>query len=170
MQRAGLSVDLGGELRDIVMVAAERHPRNYYAWSHARWLLANFPPTQGEASGKILVEVKKWCYRHHTDTSGWSYLAFVLERVTSEIDHECSLAFRETLQWATSFRWKNESVWCFLRVLVAGGSVQPDDIVAFEGIEVGQETGAVALESEPERDYVKLGQEWFRNNKLQSLR
>jgi protein prenyltransferase alpha subunit repeat containing protein 1 len=111
---AGLSIDMAQELRDVIFVSAERHPRNYYAWCHAR-LVLDLAGELDTAQMDILVEdTKKWCFGHRSDISGWTFLQFLLERC-----HEGVLlsVFRDTLELVESFRWRNESVWCFLRTV-----------------------------------------------------
>ncbi|CAK7244037.1 MAG: hypothetical protein STHCBS139747_005571 [Sporothrix thermara] len=113
----------------VVMVAAVRHPRNYYAWDHARWLIH----WQQQASGKaddawmlhLVVIVRDWCYRNHTDTSGWSFLFFLLASLPQPPSPAASLSplYDETVaqveQMAKSLRWAGEAVWVFLRTAVA---------------------------------------------------
>lgn len=111
-----LPMDVLGDIRDIVFVAGERHPRNYYAWCHARFLMGlgetvNFP--------EILAAVQAWCFQHHTDTSGWSFLYFLLDTkgaLNKEVG--CS-TFAQVLNLVSSLRLANESVWVFLRTLAA---------------------------------------------------
>lgn len=115
MTEAGLPIDTVEDLRKVVFVAAERHPRNYYAWCHARELVrreSGASQMEGsEGTEKVLVEVQKWCFLHHDDISGWSFLLFLLSmksKMTAAI-------IRETMNLAQSFHWRNESVWYFLR-------------------------------------------------------
>ena len=80
------------------MIAAERHPRNYYAWDYARQALglissqpldANNGTAErrggAEPDKKRLVvaagsvrAVQAWCFRHPRDISGWAFLEFLL--------------------------------------------------------------------------------------------
>ncbi|KAG9235044.1 hypothetical protein BJ875DRAFT_283556 [Amylocarpus encephaloides] len=114
--------DVGAEFRHIVLVAAERHPRNYYAWSHARWMVNNFGVVD-ETQSAILHATQDWCLRHPYDTSGFSFLLFCLapqdcsdnpgqEDISEDV-------FRNILRLAISFQWTHESVWVFLRTLAA---------------------------------------------------
>lgn len=106
----GLTVDVEDDLRRIIMVSGERHARNYYAWCHAR-LLTNAYVTASESLSIMIIDTKSWCFSHHNDISGWQFLLFLLQR------HECDIlpVFRETLGLVESFKWRNESVWYFLR-------------------------------------------------------
>jgi hypothetical protein len=127
------------DLETVVLVAAERHPRNYYAWLHMRWVLQNFQhsdnsgePTDSNAS-KIVSIVKDWCLRHPGDTSGWSFLLFCLfspESSNTPIEINSSIC-KEVLGLAASFQWTHESVWVFLRTLVATGEIEEEQRVSF---------------------------------------
>lgn len=124
------------DMTHVVTVAAVRHPRNYYAWEHARWLVQW--QSQGGKCGskeeedeklKLVVVVRDWCYRNHTDTSGWSFLFFVLASLPTTLSAvdappaNLSSLYEETVtqveQMATSLRWTGEAVWVFLRTAVA---------------------------------------------------
>ncbi|KAK6340142.1 hypothetical protein TWF730_001912 [Orbilia blumenaviensis] len=54
-----------------VLRAAEAHPKNYYAWTYARWLVG----VQGV--GFNHEDVVSWCMKHPGDVSGWSFLAWL---------------------------------------------------------------------------------------------
>ncbi|KAK7921130.1 hypothetical protein PG985_009152 [Apiospora marii] len=111
------------DLINVVMVAAERHPRNYYAWSHARWLVdvsARDGPLPLLRYKTIVDDVKTWCYKHHDDISGWTYLQWLLVRIedAGERQRQCSMVLQNTLNIVQSFHWTNTSVWDFLQMLV----------------------------------------------------
>lgn len=133
-------VDIKLDLKTVIMVAAERHARNYYAWQHARWLIKNTCPKPDTNSiVGVIADVKDWCFRHHNDISGWTFLEFL---VSSIEDPECrtqvcSSILAETTSMATSFRWANESVWVFLRSLVAGNPVSPREFQSFLDVSSG---------------------------------
>ncbi|CAK7232579.1 hypothetical protein SCUCBS95973_008306 [Sporothrix curviconia] len=112
----------------VVMVAAVRHPRNYYAWEHARWLVHWQQTANGSGDEEgmlhLVVVVRDWCYRNHTDTSGWSFLFFLLASLPLPPSAaSLSPLYDETVaqaeQMATSLRWTGEAVWVFLRTAVA---------------------------------------------------
>lgn len=111
------------DLESIVFVAAERHPRNYYAWLHMRWLMQSYPPDQ-QIIVNITALVKNWCLRHPNDTSSFSFLYFCLSYVDYE-EYRGEVCL-EILKLAVMFRWTHESVWVFLRTLVASGQVSQD--------------------------------------------
>ncbi|KAF7866950.1 hypothetical protein EAF04_005790 [Stromatinia cepivora] len=127
-QSMHLPLDVPRDLEPIVMVAAERHPRNYYAWSHMRWLVKSVEGgLQTSTYLAIIDNVKKWCLKHPGDTSGWSFLLFCLSSPTfmnaPGLVVQKSLICEEVLGMAISLRWKEESLWVFLRTLVASGDI-----------------------------------------------
>ncbi|KAI6777073.1 hypothetical protein HG530_001018 [Fusarium avenaceum] len=114
----GRTVTVEDDLTRIIMISGERHPRNYYAWCHARYLIKTFilPSSSAEeALSRIITRTQKWCFAHHNDISGWQFLIFLLEKQPNET----SSVFRETLKLTGSFKWRNESVWYFLRYVAA---------------------------------------------------
>ncbi|KAK0706800.1 hypothetical protein B0T26DRAFT_654770 [Lasiosphaeria miniovina] len=115
-----VSVDVASDVVHVVSVAGERHPRNYYAWCHARFLSDLDPEDQG---GKLLAAVKDWCWKHHTDISGWSFLYYLLSARGSPGSAASSATFSQVLERVRSLRLANESVWVFLRTLAASGLV-----------------------------------------------
>ncbi|RGP61255.1 protein ecm9 [Fusarium sporotrichioides] len=118
-------VSVENDITRIIMVSGERHPRNYYAWCHARYLTSAFilPSSKAkDALSEIIRSTEKWCFSHHNDISGWQFLIFLLDKHPSET----SLVFRETLKLASSFKWRNESVWYFLRYIAAWGATATD--------------------------------------------
>lgn len=128
--RHGIQVELVTDLRHIVSVAGERHPRNYYAWCHARWLTGRVAPDLEDRSLRDAVDViKGWCFRNHTDVSGWSFLSFLLSRLDGA---DTSAVLRETCKFAVSFRWTNESTWVFLRTLAASGNAGERELTLFQ--------------------------------------
>ncbi|KAL2021565.1 hypothetical protein VTK56DRAFT_7064 [Thermocarpiscus australiensis] len=116
----GLPVDVLEDIRNVVFVAGQRHPRNYYAWCHARFLVNLNMSVNGR---EMLAAVQSWCFQHHTDISGWSFLYFLLSlEELSDTEARCSV-FAEVLKLVGSLRLANESVWVFLRTLAASGLV-----------------------------------------------
>ncbi|KAM0425227.1 hypothetical protein ACHAPT_009544 [Fusarium lateritium] len=121
-----LDVPVEDDLSKIIMVSGERHPRNYYAWCHARYLINTFitpSPNPDQVLQRLITATQKWCFAHHDDISGWQFLIFLLDKRPAETP---SPIFRETLKLAASFKWRNESVWYFLRHVAAWGSTNAD--------------------------------------------
>lgn len=115
-QDHGLKIDATDTMRRVISVAAERHPRNYYAWLHARYLTKAVSETalREDLSG-MLEAAKKWALVHHDDISGWAFLMFFLDRHPEYAGSVVS----ETTRLAASFHWRNESVWYFFRNISA---------------------------------------------------
>ena len=130
-----IEVPVEDDISNIIMVSGERHPRNYYAWCHARYLTNAFilPSSKAEeALSRMIGPTQKWCFAHHNDISGWQFLIFLLDKRPSET----SAVFRETLKLACSFKWRNESVWYFLRYVAASGAGTAD-MEEFENVRRG---------------------------------
>lgn len=127
---------LEAALEKLIFVSAERHPRNYYAWCHARYLVELAGRTSrgnGDEQGQqrdtrtslaaATEQVKKWCFAHHNDVSGWSFLMVLLEErqrtggdgAAAAGAATAAAVFSETLHLAETFSWRGESVWYFLR-------------------------------------------------------
>ncbi|KAL5324342.1 hypothetical protein ACEPPN_008887 [Leptodophora sp. 'Broadleaf-Isolate-01'] len=155
------------DLKLVVLVAAERHPRNYYAWSHMRWLVQVFDnsPLHPEHGSKTLSDhsqmisvVKNWCLRNPSDTSGFSFLLFCLFKLgapsASARTEVCSSACADVLRLAVSFKWTHESVWVFLRTVVASEmatkKARIDFFQAIESISVAHPDGKRVLDAAKE--------------------
>jgi protein prenyltransferase alpha subunit repeat containing protein 1 len=122
------------DLTSVIMVAAERHARNYYAWHHARWMInSGNVELKSSTLMDIISDVEDWCFRHHDDTSGWTYLNFVMLKIQDQEARKCrySAVFAETLNMVESLRWVNESVWVFLRTVVASDMLNSELFQAF---------------------------------------
>lgn len=115
---AGLPIDVAQDLRTVIFISAERHPRNYYAWCHARLLVDLVGDPDPDQLNAFVEDTKKWCFGHHSDISGWTFLQFLLARCPENV---LVATFRDTIELTESFRWKNESVWYFLRTLATWG-------------------------------------------------
>jgi protein prenyltransferase alpha subunit repeat containing protein 1 len=121
---AGIPILGISDLKNVIFVAGERHPRNYYAWNHARFLLRTASLAPDEAG---LTAVMKWCAQHHTDTSGWSFLYFFLTNMASSGPESAHKALEGVLALVQSLRLTNESVWVFLRTLAASPLTGEED-------------------------------------------
>jgi hypothetical protein len=121
-----------------VQRAGERHRMNYYAWGHARRMITciieRHREENMEGDGRdrdvyvqgMLEEcttyTRQWCVKNPSDTSGWSFLAFVLRRVR-ERGFRVKMV-KELLDWVIMLELRQESVWAFFRVVL----VDPDVI------------------------------------------
>ena len=140
-RKAQIYIDVVRDLTEVIFVSAERHPRNYYAWSHARYLIELLCQTQDKQEQtmiRIVEKVKKWCFSHHNDISGWSFLM----RLLALAPGLGPAIFAETLQLAESFRWRNEAAWIFLREVVHCEWMQDSQRQDFEKLRVFLLSGA----------------------------
>lgn len=127
------SVTLSSEL-EVIQSAAVHHPRNYYAFDYLRKLVANILPgldtvvsgqeekrgaTRAQLATEALTVMQKFCQAHLSDISAWSALLFLL-RTAANVD-KSFVALMTIIEMAIKYRWKNESVWVFLRTAIAGG-------------------------------------------------
>ncbi|KAK0740558.1 hypothetical protein B0T18DRAFT_211644 [Schizothecium vesticola] len=127
----GLPVDIQDDINKIVFTAGERHPRNYYAWNHARYLLKLHGQPDTSTLQGLLDSVRTWCFQHHTDISGWTFL-YVLLSVTAPLDTACPRSvFSQVTKLAKSLQLTNESVWVFLRTLTASSLVGEEEYLEF---------------------------------------
>ncbi|XXG97034.1 hypothetical protein Hte_003328 [Hypoxylon texense] len=125
----GVSVDIQRDIKSIVMIAGERHPRNYTAWHHARILLGHHP----RPAELVAIDVKEFCLRNHTDISGWSFLSYAIFAIEAE-EHRrkiCSLILADVLKITDSLGWTNESVWVFLRNIATEELVSQQQFESF---------------------------------------
>src|SRR5208282_485866 len=96
MERTCLSLGLRQEreFSMVALIAAEIHPRNYYAWGYLRWWIAknptllegfnHCPVTQSSTNTtpfglpRLINTILEWCLKHPSDTSGWSFLVWLI--------------------------------------------------------------------------------------------
>ncbi|KAH6688573.1 hypothetical protein F5X68DRAFT_261023 [Plectosphaerella plurivora] len=153
---AGLAVDGRRDLR-VVMTSGERHPRNYYAWCHARFVAElAVEGMSTEEQRLVWDDIKKWCFAHHDDISGWSFLYHLACRRLAGADDALPAVVKETLEYAQALTWRNESVWWFLRTASAllPGSAEDEARL--------QEVHRLLLDSadEASEDKLYLGKAW----------
>ncbi|MCJ1380515.1 hypothetical protein MMC17_003623 [Xylographa soralifera] len=115
-----LSAFLRAEM-DVVLQAAERHTANYHAFHYGRRVLRLHPGVWICGDGEGVVEkVRRWCFAHPRDGSGWGFLAFLLRYEGLVVDggEEKGLIGKvsdQTREFVTAVGWKGESVEWFLR-------------------------------------------------------
>ncbi|KAG6122789.1 hypothetical protein E4U13_001325 [Claviceps humidiphila] len=113
------------ELEQVICVAAERHARNYYAWTYARDVIAMeiaslTPRAASSVVDSVLPVVTSWCRLHHQDISGWSFLLYLVGLFPEKGQDVAE----ETLRLVEKFKWRNESVWHFLKNLALMPALQ----------------------------------------------
>ena len=161
LSKLDMTQDVAADIRDVVFVSAERHPRNYYAWCHARQLVAlsttHKAPKLALDGSSLVADTKRWCFSHHDDVSGWMFLMFLFRRWPEE----AVSVFSQTLQLAESFHWRNESVWYFLRNMVAGGTVDAARELQFATTRRALRTGT--QDGSPERTTLDQAASWVKS-------
>ena len=123
---------------DAVFKAGEQHPKNYYAWQYARRLidlLVSISQQSETQSNRAQLDVqdifklyasraKDWCLRHPSDTSGWSFLLFILGYVDNLPTRNGIVS--NILDLTFGFRWQHESLWAFIRTALSDPSILAD--------------------------------------------
>jgi protein prenyltransferase alpha subunit repeat containing protein 1 len=159
----GIALGFQQDLASIVMTSAERHPHNYYAWDHARWLFRVFGQ-QGQV--QTLVDcTRQWCFKHHSDTSGWSFLSFLLCNI---VDNDVRLAtsssvLQDTLKLAESLRWTNQSVWSFLRAMAASDVANETSLASF--FAVNEQLSANCEAGSTQKQVLESARQWCNSHR-----
>jgi hypothetical protein len=108
---------------DVVLRAAELHPKNYYAFSYMRQLsvlLADAVQvgkwkTETGAAHSVVDRVIDWCLANPRDISGWSFAIYVLGTDTDTSDCEIRVKILEkVIRFALNVGWEGESLWTFV--------------------------------------------------------
>lgn len=146
-----------------VLKSGERHPKNFYAWQYMRNLVKLVSGTVDicdrpafiEEMNTVAVCVQDWCLRHVSDVSGWAFLIFFLH--SYEVDTKKIVALvSETLNLAINLRWDNESVWYFLRTMIASGIFpERDQLILLHKIEVSRKTKLLGTPNTPKDNAAK---------------
>ncbi|KAI8956007.1 hypothetical protein F4801DRAFT_527654 [Xylaria longipes] len=152
----GISWDIRHDIQSVVMVAGERHPRNYVAWQHARFLIDHDP----RLAATLTSDVKEFCLRNHSDISGWAFLSDCITRLKDDESRSltCSSVLENVISMAESFRWTNESVWVFLRMVVARQYVRDQDFKRF--IATNEKLSTTMPHSTPQWIIMERAREW----------
>lgn len=115
-----------------VMIAGERHAKNYHAWEYARqvWRLfwAERRGTKSERDrnkseedipifGECVILIHQWCMKHPRDISGWTFLAFLLQSPPTGISllEEITRVIERTERFVETLDWKGAGVEWFIR-------------------------------------------------------
>jgi hypothetical protein len=118
---------------DAVLKAGERHANNYYAWGYGRSLVG-FMDSVRERSGRnstwprrdeAVSKVLGWCKSHPSDTSGWSFLLFLLLHEKCEGNQVLS-TISEVLGFAVAVKWEKEALWNFVRTAIVAYRFRSD--------------------------------------------
>ncbi|KAK9484028.1 hypothetical protein V1527DRAFT_471251 [Lipomyces starkeyi] len=148
-ERAKYIEDLCKSELQTVLVAAEHHPMNYYAWGYARWVFSGiYGSLLSSPSARyysvvfvrkyiesIVRKIEKWCFLHASDNSAWSFFQWVLFMYVdcSHRDHAERIDDKyllskvvEVIQFATTVSLAHESVWGFVRRVVSDSNYVSD--------------------------------------------
>ncbi|KAI0472440.1 hypothetical protein F4859DRAFT_515285 [Xylaria cf. heliscus] len=158
----GIPWDIRHDIQNVVMVAGERHPRNYVAWQHARFLIDH----DLSLAATVAPDVKAFCLRNHSDISGWAFLSDCITRIQDQESRglTCSSVLEDALSMAESFRWTNESVWVFLRMVVARECASEQDFKRF--IATNDKLSTTLPHSTPQRIIMERAREWCSKYRL----
>ena len=113
------------------MKAGETHPKNYYAWQHARQvfrLLFDKSIYTDRMTVRVestrdpndvqedLMTIHQWCLMHPTDISGWAFLASQLLKLSDGVSYEqeATRIIVKTRAFVDKYDWTGESVKWFL--------------------------------------------------------
>jgi len=164
--------DILEDLGSVVLIAAERHPRNYYAWSHMRWLVQVFHNSRTRTADdaksqsdylKLTSVVKDWCLKNPSDISGFAFLLFCLFNLgpssTAARTERCSGICGDVLRLAVSFKWTYESVWVFLRTVVASNICTEQTRIEFH-----QAIETISTARPDGRPVLEAAKEWHQRN------
>ncbi|KAI0205474.1 hypothetical protein F4808DRAFT_234376 [Astrocystis sublimbata] len=155
----GMVLNTRHDMQNVVMVAGARHPRNYVAWQHARFLVDHDP----SLVAVVASDVTEFCLRNHSDISGWAFLSDCISRIQDEESRKlaCTSVLHDVLSMAESFRWTNESVWVFLRTVVARECVDEHDFRCF--IATNDKLTALMPHNSPQWDILERARQWCSN-------
>uniref|UniRef100_A0A060TDB5 ARAD1D42130p n=1 Tax=Blastobotrys adeninivorans TaxID=409370 RepID=A0A060TDB5_BLAAD len=94
----------------IVLKAGMLHPRNYYSWAHARWIVQEYK------SSLDLNCLAEWlfvdvCSRNVSDISMWSFMEFVLDTIDNR---QLSTGYVGRALALTDLAPGHETMWTFI--------------------------------------------------------
>jgi hypothetical protein len=112
-----------------ILNAAEKHPNNYYAWQYARRIFnptfMAFPLRHDYWNG-LSNSLLDWCLSHPSDTSGWSFVLFLMTHQESDPQTNFHLTFR-IFGFAENVGWRKEALWVFLRTVASMPHLFPEN-------------------------------------------
>ncbi|KAF2202447.1 hypothetical protein GQ43DRAFT_369121 [Delitschia confertaspora ATCC 74209] len=156
-----------------VFKSGEQHPKNYYAWQFARNMLLPMQKLPGNGAKTIwetwfdeflltcATTVSDWCCRHPSDTSGWSYLIFLLPKLRT-LEHR-TMIIKEILEFAIHLHCRQESLWIFIRTVLADETISHERYPLIMQLKAyAKKQCAIKYSSEPESDsYVTQAIRWI---------
>ncbi|RPA95571.1 hypothetical protein L873DRAFT_1307062 [Choiromyces venosus 120613-1] len=119
-----LEEGIGAEL-GVVEASGEMHPRNYYAWNHARFATTFFLPRSPSHPqlSYLLDRTENFALSHVSDTSVWSFLQFLFFQTLEQPDpHTFRVQLGEivwrSMEFVHVLARGHESVWVFVRTVL----------------------------------------------------
>ncbi|KAK7542284.1 uncharacterized protein J3D65DRAFT_547788 [Phyllosticta citribraziliensis] len=116
--------------------ATTSHPKNYHAWHFMRKFVQLLSERLGDKPecgyqsefARLLQETHQWCLKNPSDTSGWAFLSFMFCRREAR-GHEDLIGeiMENVLALVYDFRWRHESIWTFIRTVLAARNLIPED-------------------------------------------
>ncbi|KAI5784693.1 hypothetical protein EDC01DRAFT_663008 [Geopyxis carbonaria] len=149
---------LRNELENAVLPAERQHPRNYYAWAHARWACGVWEEEPREME-EIVRMVREFCLREAVSCcSPWEFLRVLLEREgMGELRQE---VMDEVMDTAHRLLRGHESVWCFVRTVLRKDVEMAQSVKRLKGwVGDGAEEG---VEAQREWELEKKALAWLR--------
>ena len=150
---------------DSVCKSGERHPTNYYAWAYARRLIIALDRISDTVEAPFPFDwvvsafsdrLTAWCFKHPSDTSGWSYLLFLLSKL-DPVDERDDIV-EKVIRYAAKMKSENESLWVFIRNALAHPTLLEDREARIEQlkacIEDADQTSAYS-------EYVRRSLHWI---------
>ena len=109
---------------NIVMLAGGKHLANYYAWNYARdvlVLLESFMDgcsQQMDMAESSLEMIKQWCFQHPRDVSGWTFLVWLIERVSGSSSRLGIVRglLVDVDKWKCTMQWEGAAVDAFVKL------------------------------------------------------
>jgi hypothetical protein len=107
-----------------IFSSAQHHPNNYYAWQHGRNMIILYSKLENDGKDLDLLEappefvdkVLQWCLKHPSDTSGWSFLLYLLTR-TQQKKQILVDTIMKVMEFAQQTRYDKVALWHFVRTL-----------------------------------------------------
>jgi Protein prenyltransferase alpha subunit repeat len=112
-----------------VIHAAETHPKNYHAWTYARWIwlsLWNHPNSEAKWQfPQQSARIATWCRTNVSDISGWSFYLWFLGgdrpwREPLEKLQKIPVAVRNVVTMSQHIAPGHEAVWAFCTAFALG--------------------------------------------------
>ena len=110
----------------VICDSGEQHRLNYHGWDFARRLteiIMDYSDLNDLELPRLMDAtiqmVQDWCLNHLSDTSGWTFLLYLMSRVQDEgVATRCFVTVGNQI---VSYRYRQDPVWIFIRTILASG-------------------------------------------------